>query len=171
MRNHLKVGALTALLSIQGCAGPAVSLTEISTAPPLPISCNPRIYEQGQLVPSSATLLAEVSFGDMYGFMGGSDCDRPVVRERLRNQACRSGADAAKITREAYPSAIGSGCYRLSAQLYKLQSVVAPTTSAPSPINAQSDALTLESAKKECAELGFKTGTENFGKCVLQLTH
>jgi hypothetical protein len=29
--------------------------------------------------------------------------------------------------------------------------------------------LDLNSAKKECAELGFKAGTEKFGECVLQL--
>ena len=28
----------------------------------------------------------------------------------------------------------------------------------------------IEEAKKECSELGFKAGTEKFGECVLQLT-
>lgn len=32
------------------------------------------------------------------------------------------------------------------------------------------DKLTIESAKKKCAEIGFKTGTEAYGRCVLQLS-
>ena len=28
----------------------------------------------------------------------------------------------------------------------------------------------IESAKNKCSDLGFKTGTEGFGKCVLQLS-
>lgn len=30
--------------------------------------------------------------------------------------------------------------------------------------------LSIEDAKKKCSDLGFKTGTEGFGKCVLQLS-
>jgi hypothetical protein len=32
------------------------------------------------------------------------------------------------------------------------------------------DSSNMQEAKKECSELGFKTGTEKFGECVLQLT-
>jgi tol-pal system protein YbgF len=35
------------------------------------------------------------------------------------------------------------------------------------PASAQLD---LDSAKKKCVDLGFKSGTEQFGKCVLQLS-
>ena len=28
----------------------------------------------------------------------------------------------------------------------------------------------IESAKNKCSDLGFKSGTEGFGKCVLQLS-
>jgi hypothetical protein len=30
--------------------------------------------------------------------------------------------------------------------------------------------ISIEDAKKKCVEIGFKTATEGFGKCVLQLT-
>lgn len=30
--------------------------------------------------------------------------------------------------------------------------------------------MTLEQSKAKCIELGFKTGTESFGQCVLKLT-
>lgn len=34
----------------------------------------------------------------------------------------------------------------------------------------ESSRLSIETAKKKCAELGFKPATEGFGKCVLQLS-
>lgn len=37
------------------------------------------------------------------------------------------------------------------------------------PIEAR-DSLTIERAKVKCNEIGIKSGTPNFGKCVLQLT-
>lgn len=33
-----------------------------------------------------------------------------------------------------------------------------------------SSPITFENEKKKCLELGFKSGTEGFGKCVLQLS-
>jgi hypothetical protein len=38
------------------------------------------------------------------------------------------------------------------------------------PIFTYVPAMTIEIAKTKCDELGFKQGTEGFGKCVLQLT-
>jgi hypothetical protein len=35
---------------------------------------------------------------------------------------------------------------------------------------AAPNAANIKEAKKECADLGFKAGTEKFGECVLQLT-
>lgn len=39
-----------------------------------------------------------------------------------------------------------------------------PTYSPPAPT------VSLDAAKEKCTNLGFKTGTEGFGKCVLQLS-
>jgi len=36
--------------------------------------------------------------------------------------------------------------------------------------NKESNSLNMDNAKSKCEELGFKTTTEGFGKCVLQLT-
>ena len=41
----------------------------------------------------------------------------------------------------------------------------------PSPLSENSKSNTLDSAKIKCSELGFKNGTETFGKCVLRLTN
>ena len=45
----------------------------------------------------------------------------------------------------------------------------------PQPTTKQSSSTTpisvsIESAKEKCMDLGFKTGTEEFGKCALQLS-
>jgi hypothetical protein len=39
----------------------------------------------------------------------------------------------------------------------------------PKPASANTTS-TLSEAKKKCADLGFKAGTEDFGKCVLQIS-
>jgi hypothetical protein len=44
-----------------------------------------------------------------------------------------------------------------------------PLTS-PTPTTSQSNTVSIDEAKKKCTDLGFKTGTEGFGKCVLQLS-
>ncbi len=38
------------------------------------------------------------------------------------------------------------------------------------PVEALQSSVSLEQAKLKCTELGFKEGTEGFGKCVLQLS-
>ncbi len=43
------------------------------------------------------------------------------------------------------------------------QAPIAPTISNSQP------ALSIDDAKRKCSDLGLKTGTEVFGKCVLQL--
>ena len=42
-------------------------------------------------------------------------------------------------------------------------------TQAPSQSNIE-NRVDVNSAKVKCTEIGFKSGTEGFGKCVLQLT-
>ena len=38
-------------------------------------------------------------------------------------------------------------------------------------LDGQNKAPTLDAAKRKCIELGFKSGTEGFGKCVLKLSN
>jgi len=51
-----------------------------------------------------------------------------------------------------------------------VQKNVAPAISETPQKNNQSNTLSIDNAKSKCEELGFKTTTEGFGKCVLQLT-
>jgi len=41
---------------------------------------------------------------------------------------------------------------------------------APAGGMPQAGSISMEVAKQKCGELGFKSGTEGFGKCVLQLS-
>ncbi|MBU3582021.1 hypothetical protein ICN19_08325 [Polynucleobacter sp. AP-Capit-er-40B-B4] len=46
----------------------------------------------------------------------------------------------------------------------------APIYQAPVSQQNQSKTVGMDEAKKKCIDLGFKSGTNEFGKCVLQLT-
>ena len=46
----------------------------------------------------------------------------------------------------------------------------APTYQAPAYQQPPSATVGINDAKKKCAELGFKSGTETFGNCVLKLS-
>jgi hypothetical protein len=45
-----------------------------------------------------------------------------------------------------------------------------PTQHVQQPVLNSTPKINIESAKAKCGDLGFKQGTEGFGKCVLQLT-
>lgn len=108
-----------------------VSLKRIKEAPSLPDSCQPQVFELGDVTPTDVELLAQVKTGDSFGTAGGSACSKSVVRELLRQQACLVGADAIKITAESSPSLFGSGCHKAKANLYRYVRQVAPPAPAP----------------------------------------
>jgi hypothetical protein len=49
-------------------------------------------------------------------------------------------------------------------------SAPAPQTANPAPQNIRNTSMSIDAAKAQCADLGFKSGTEGFAKCVLQFT-
>ena len=59
--------------------------------------------------------------------------------------------------------------YNLCQGIYKqLVKTTVPNQSIPSA--SSKDVSNIDNAKKKCSDLGFKSGTEGFGKCVLQLS-
>lgn len=44
------------------------------------------------------------------------------------------------------------------------------STFQPNASPVQQNSTSMDNAKKKCSDLGFKSGTEGFGKCVLQLS-
>ena len=59
----------------------------------------------------------------------------------------------------------GLGFYYYSYKCKGIQTINQPSMN----VNTL-QSLDIDSAKKKCSDLGFKTGTEGFGKCVLQLS-
>jgi len=53
---------------------------------------------------------------------------------------------------------------------FKCVSQVTPAPIQQNQIQSSPLVESMESAKKKCTDLGFKSGTEGFGKCVLQLS-
>ena len=101
------------------------------------------------------------------GFVKAYRCNGPVAtpsrQEVIRNQEqqeierLRRDANAARIKQQ-----------ELEEQLKQVkQQSLAPI---PSSVNLNKDRKSLEVSKVKCSELGFKSGTEAFGKCVLQLS-
>jgi len=45
-----------------------------------------------------------------------------------------------------------------------------PASSSPNSLGASGTSSSIEAARKKCEELGFKSGTETFGSCVLTLS-
>jgi len=43
------------------------------------------------------------------------------------------------------------------------------TTSAPTPTTTPTSRVSIDDAKIQCEDIGFKAGTEKFGECVLRL--
>lgn len=67
------------------------------------------------------------------------------------------------------------GCFLLCGSeynYYNFDCVKAQTLSPPHKPSYKPPAtsVTLDEAKDKCSSLGLKTGTESFGKCVLQLS-
>ena len=55
-------------------------------------------------------------------------------------------------------------------KVFNAASMNPPASLSPPPSSDASGKLDLSDAKKKCIELGFKTDTEPFGKCVLRLS-
>ena len=52
----------------------------------------------------------------------------------------------------------------------KSQALVPPSTPTPAtPTPTSIPKVSIEDAKSQCTDIGFKTGTERFGECVLEL--
>jgi len=63
-------------------------------------------------------------------------------------------------------------CNGYTAPLPVVQQAVQPQIQLTAPSNTNTDLKAqIEEAKAKCADLGFKTNTEAFGKCVLRLTN
>ncbi len=113
MENRLKFAPILAIaLMVQGCA-PSQRTTVTSAREPLPENCPVRIYAPEETRPDQYEFLGTVKSGEK----GLSiHCSKEEVREVMRVEACKAGANGVIIVKEKYPDVL-STCYRATAEL------------------------------------------------------
>ena len=81
------------------------------------------------------------------------------------------------ICNSRMPGGIGCQVYAIDSNIvYSPSAIQTNSTPMSRPINnsnpppATSNSISIQDAKSKCSDLGFKSGTEGFGKCVLQLS-
>jgi len=108
------------------------------------------------------------------GLIAGELSDPPVVN-MAANCSSYGGLDYSSIKSVPLPS------WGVIGYVYKSYKCLGPSTPPPSNTLNQSIApissnnpepfkMSLDDAKLKCVELGFPTGTERFGNCVLKLS-
>lgn len=96
----------------QGCA--SSKKIEISTKrEALSADCQPRFFLPADKTPISYEKLGTLKFGDT-GF--SVSCGRDQVRESMRIEACKAGANGIFLVTEKNPD-LWSTCYRVTAEL------------------------------------------------------
>jgi hypothetical protein len=107
---------ITLALFIQACAY-SKNIEVTSTRQPLPQNCEVKVYSPDEGTPENFELLATVSFDDA-GF--SVSCGEDDVKEAMRVEACKVGANGIIIIKESFPSVL-STCYRATAHLVYVQ--------------------------------------------------
>lgn len=75
------------------------------------------------------------------------------------------------IWRGNFPTVLWAAVYNFKCKDPNLMAKPEPQTSTDNPSNPENQIKrSLDEAKVTCSDLGFTSGTEAFGKCVLQLT-
>ena len=117
MLNSFKfIAGLAAALMIQGCS-PSKNLNVTSARDPLPANCQATLYPPETPKPDQYQILAKVKFGEK----GLSvSCDENAVKEAMRVEACKVGANGIIILKEKSPD-IWSTCYRATAVLVHME--------------------------------------------------
>lgn len=113
MKKMLTVAASLATVSlIQGCT--LSEHTDVTSArDPLPENCQVRIYGPEETRPERYETVGTVKFHEK----GLSiHCSKEEVREAMRVDACKAGANGVIIVKEYKPDLISS-CYRATAEL------------------------------------------------------
>jgi hypothetical protein len=115
---------VVALLSsaLCACAGSHAGMHRVASTEVLPPDCRPCVLPVEMPAPKGSVLLASARYGDTRAAV---TCSERWVKELLRIQACRSGANAVKIVSESRPNPAG-GCYSVQAEFYKLDATTLP---------------------------------------------
>lgn len=119
-----RIACFGILLFLASCS-PAVYTRIAQPHPALQSNEEVRLIGLNEKVPDSAVVIGAVKVGDS-GFT--TDCSWNTVVERARMEARKAGGNGIKITSHLLPTALGSTCHRITADILKLKSVTATTS-------------------------------------------
>jgi hypothetical protein len=103
---------LVSVLVMLGCA-PSEDMVKVESRDSLPPNCQPDIFHSTDRLDGKYETLALVEFDDAGMSVG---CGKEEIREKLRAEACKAGANGILIVEEHNPSLV-STCYRVTAEL------------------------------------------------------
>lgn len=111
-RFYLLAGAALLLVA----CNPRVASSLVTAYAPLDFREQVIVLGLNETVPQDAEYLGEVKVGDT-GFT--TNCSYEKVLEEAMLEARKAGGNVLKLTRHRLPSALGSTCHRISANIYK----------------------------------------------------
>lgn len=118
MENKIKLTAILAsAMLLQACVS-SKSLNVSAARDPFPDNCQATVYSPESDRPKHYETLATVKFGDT-GF--SVFCGERSVKEAMRVEACKVGANSIIILRQKSPDYFWSTCYRASAELVHVE--------------------------------------------------
>lgn len=110
---------LVLALVATGCAG-TKKVTNVLTYR-TPYRGEVQVKGLGEVVPDGSILLGSVSVGENGGFTKTKDCTYQAVISDIRNLAAGMGGNTVVITKHKEPSAWGSTCHQISANVYWIE--------------------------------------------------
>jgi hypothetical protein len=111
-----RLALFLAAASLAGCAA-TEKINVAKALPPLPPACKPVIYSDNNSPPAGYKVVGLVEYGDS----GLSvECSKDMVMERMRQQACKAGANGILVKKVKGPGLELSTCYRVEAELISI---------------------------------------------------
>lgn len=119
MKKHIGLPILLMLIVLCSC-NPKVSTSLSRWYAPLEYDQEVVVFGLNQEVPDSAQVLGQVKVGDT-GF--STNCGYDVVIDKAKLEARKVGGNAIKIIEHNPPTALGSNCHRITANILKVQHI------------------------------------------------
>ena len=108
-----------ALITLNSC-NPKISTSLDKNYPPLDYKQEVVVIGLDQPVPDGAEILGQIKVGDN-GFT--TNCSYDAVIEKAKLEARKAGGNAIKITGHKFPSAMGSSCHRIKAEILRINNI------------------------------------------------
>lgn len=107
------------LIALNSC-NPKISTSLSKTYPPLDYKQDVVVIGLDQPVPDGSEVLGRIKVGDN-GFT--TNCSYDVVIDKAKLEARKAGGNAIKIIKHKLPSAMGSSCHRITAEILRVNNI------------------------------------------------